>query len=468
MNNEILNQNNINLDTDEFKEAIKVAKEEYPKLVNVLKKYMDLKDEYYKLIPLWIIGTYFHKLFLTYPFLFFNAIKGSGKTRLLKIVEKTAFNGYLCSNPSESVIFRNASNKTYLIDETEGIGSKDANGLRLLLNSCYKKGTKVPRMVKNSLTGKMETEEFELYCPVAMANIWGMESVLADRCIFMYLDKTDNLGKSRLLEAYEFDPDFLEIKTNFLDKLQPIQCSLCSVVSLGKGYIAWNNYILWLYSRLTTLTTTHNNNTNYTSKEELIELRKEFLPTLKEDFDIYNYYLDLFEDIVVSGLAGRHLELFFPLFLLAYWCGEDLLKEVIEISKKIVIEKKEEDLFENTDIALLEFIATRTVSNDFEKITSILRDFRRNVIFGGRDEETIARAERDEYHFINPKWLGRALKRLNIIKKKRRKGEGIEIFLDYDKAKSKIKMFKEPENEDQQELKIEPLIPRYSEIERVV
>jgi hypothetical protein len=29
-------------------------------------------------------------------------------------------------------------------------------------------------------------------------------------------------------------------------------------------------------------------------------------------------------------------------------------------------------------------------------------------------------------------------------------------------------MFKEPENEDQQELKIEPLIPRYSEIERVV
>jgi len=44
--------------------------------------------------------------------------------------------------------------------------------------------------------------------------------------------------------------------------------------------------------------------------------------------------------------------------------------------------------------------------------------------------------------WINPKWMGRALKRLDLVKEKKRVGKGTSIILNYDKAKKKIKMFK--------------------------
>ena len=45
-----------------------------------------LKEEYYDLVAVWIIGTYCMPGFETYPYLFINAQKGSGKTRLLKSI----------------------------------------------------------------------------------------------------------------------------------------------------------------------------------------------------------------------------------------------------------------------------------------------------------------------------------------------------------------------------------------------
>jgi hypothetical protein len=44
--------------------------------------------------------------------------------------------------------------------------------------------------------------------------------------------------------------------------------------------------------------------------------------------------------------------------------------------------------------------------------------------------------------WLNAKWFGRALKRLNLIVDKRRKGHGIEVSLDIPKAKNKSLMFK--------------------------
>jgi hypothetical protein len=43
----------------------------YRTLIDILKKYLDLKEEYYPIISLWIIGTYFHNEFISYPYLFF-------------------------------------------------------------------------------------------------------------------------------------------------------------------------------------------------------------------------------------------------------------------------------------------------------------------------------------------------------------------------------------------------------------
>ena len=64
----------------------------YKKLIALLKEYMDLREDYYPIVALLILGTYLHKHFATYPYLYFNATKGSGKTGILKIISEENFN----------------------------------------------------------------------------------------------------------------------------------------------------------------------------------------------------------------------------------------------------------------------------------------------------------------------------------------------------------------------------------------
>jgi hypothetical protein len=47
-----------------------------------------------------------------------------------------------------------------------------------------------------------------------------------------------------------------------------------------------------------------------------------------------------------------------------------------------------------------------------------------------------------EEDWFNEKWMGRALKRLGLIKEKKRMNYGVVVKLDYTKAQEKIRMFK--------------------------
>ncbi len=115
----------VNEETTEYA-RMKVA-EAYDKIIEFYKRYTDLKEEYYHIIAIWLIGTYVHKQFNTYPFLFFNAMRGSGKTRTIKITSyiQKGGDGTVLNNPSESVIFRTAEKQGLVFDEFEHIGSKD-------------------------------------------------------------------------------------------------------------------------------------------------------------------------------------------------------------------------------------------------------------------------------------------------------------------------------------------------------
>jgi len=64
---------------DEFeKTKIEVGKC-YEDIINILKTYVDLNEKHYPIIALWIVGTYVHKEFITYPYLYLNAMKGEWK-----------------------------------------------------------------------------------------------------------------------------------------------------------------------------------------------------------------------------------------------------------------------------------------------------------------------------------------------------------------------------------------------------
>ena len=103
----------------------------------ILPYYLDDTPENFHIVTLWIIGSYFHNQFNSYPYLFFNAMRGSGKSRYLRLIAELG-GGKWTSSVTESVIFRTIG--LLCIDEIENINSKEKEPLRELLNASYKKG----------------------------------------------------------------------------------------------------------------------------------------------------------------------------------------------------------------------------------------------------------------------------------------------------------------------------------------
>ena len=373
----------------EDEEASREAwREVYLGIIDILKRYCDLKKEYYPIVALWVIGTYFHEQFYTYPYLFLNAMKGSGKTRLLKLIKLLSKDGEMLNSLTEAVLFRTKG--TLCIDEFEGITRTGNENLRELLNSAYKKGTKVKRM-KRKRTDQGEeqvVEEFDVFRPIAIANIWGMEQVLGDRCITLIIEKSVVSKIIKLVEAFEFDPIYTRISKIIKEK-----CSLCSLVMSQNIYTEWNSFIINNY------TTTHTNN-----------------------------YIKLHKRLDDTGIDGRNLELTLPLIMIANFLGEDIFDEILPIFVEMVKIRKEDEFTENMDVSVIDFVSQLTEKDRFYSPNSLAKQFKEFLQIN------------DEW--VNSKWIGRSLKRLNLIKEKKRIHTGIQLALDIDKAQEKIKMFK--------------------------
>lgn len=367
----------------------------YKNIIDILKEYLDIKEEYYNIIALWIMGTYFHEKFPSYPFLYFNAMKGSGKSRAINLITTLSKDGEILNALTEAVLFRTKG--TLAIDEFEGVTRKGAENLRELLNSAYKKGTKVKRM-KQAKTDKgieMVVEEFEVYRPIVLANIWGMENVLGDRCISLVLERSNKVEVTNLIEIFNEE----KIVKETLELLK--ECSLCRCSFSAEAYKMWNTFI----KGNNTYYTYYTNNTNYTN------------------------YTELFKTIKSMDLSGRELELSMPLCLVASEISDDVLKKTTFTLKSLFSDKKEDEITENTDISLYDFLSQQLeLSESFQSINGLTNKFKE--FLGSDDPE------------VNPKWFGRALKRLNLVIEKRRKGHGTFVKINYNKAKEKIKMFK--------------------------
>lgn len=376
----------------------KQLKECYDTISNTLEYFMDIDEEVRNIVTLWIIGTYFHNNFQSYSYLFLNAMRGSGKTRLMRIINAYSKRGQMLTSLTEATMFRTVG--TLCIDEFEGLGSKDKNSLRELLNSSYKKGSKVFRMKKKkSIDGEEQVvEEFEPYRPICMANIWGMEEVLGDRCITLVLEKSSDSSKINLVENFD-DDEKNNYTKNLLNSLS--QCSLCRCSYEKNIYKDWNDYVKYNYTNYTTTPTT----LNYTKLHHI-----------------------LFEKIIKSGIGGRYLELFLPLFLIANDIEDEiLLDKTIEYAKGLVSERKSDEYNESQDVLVYRLVSKE--SNEFKPISEITNIFRLMLGEGNSD-------------WLNSKWMGRALKRLNLVKEKRRMSEGMQVVLNVEKAIKKLEMFK--------------------------
>jgi hypothetical protein len=238
-----------------------------------------------------------------------------------------------------------------------------------------------------------------------------MEEVLGDRCIDVVMEKSGNKVITRKVESFDTDPLLIKTKELLIKaNLSQVWCSLCSVVTEKNIYRDWNEYItittLTTLYTLTPLTTPSTlNNTNYTKD-------------IKQD---------LFKKIYDTGIDGRSLELTFPLLLIA--AEMNMLDEAIKIFSKKIKDKREEDVMESKDVLLYSFISKQTPT-ELYKVKELTNLFRQQIELDIKEDD-----------WLNARWMGRALKRLNLIIDKRRMGEGVEVTLNIEKAKEKIKMF---------------------------
>jgi hypothetical protein len=309
------------------------------------------------------------------------------------------------NSPTEAVLFRTKG--TIGIDEFETLASKEKQSIRELLNTCYKKGTKVMRMKrkKTSEGDEQVVEEFEPYRPVVLANIWGIEEVLGDRCISVILEKSNSQYYTKLIEDFSEKP---EIK-RLLKVFQVFQCSLCSVVSSRGMITTWNQYVrdtyLYLHTQTTQTTYKYTNNTNLTQEE-----------------------INFCKKIDETNLNGRHLELYFPLFLIAKEISSEVFNEVLNIAKKSVELRRVEEQAENKDVLVYKLVSNQA-GDRYYKIQELTTIFKLMIGEGEAD-------------WITSHWLGRSLKRLNLINSKKRMGDGVHVMLNVNKALEKWEMFK--------------------------
>lgn len=160
--------------------------------------YLDFRDPATSsVLAITTVGTYFYRVFESFPYIAFTAEKGSGKSKILLIAEKLCFNAVLSCNTTLSSLFRliDGSAGTFLLDEAEVLKDpKYAQELRSVLNSGYKKGSQVHRTNLESKDQKVES--FDTYSPKIIAGIRGLEEVLESRCITFPMLKTRDEEKA--------------------------------------------------------------------------------------------------------------------------------------------------------------------------------------------------------------------------------------------------------------------------------
>ena len=424
---------------------LKTLRDCYDYVVNMIKSYVDIDKKYLPILGTWIIGTYFHEVFESYPYIYLNATKGGGKTRTLKLCAFLSKNGSLDVNLTEAVLFRMAMSKvSFFIDELEGVGKKERGNLRLLLNAAYKKGVGVQRARKDPKTESYTVDRFEVFTPIMMANIWGLDNVLQDRCITIILEKSYNPGIVKKIELWRYDKCarvFRNVMEGYRKELflsiNDIESDVSDVTFIpGILYsvfpVFWNiimNSIIILNNNITTSITSITSQTtqhlNYNDTiHSVMWAGNKIGDATTPSIEITNELYELGQKIWDSEISGRDLELFLPLIMIAHEVGEDILEDLINSAKQITQDQRTEDISENRDTYLIQLLVSMEDTNEWIPIRDITKDFK----------------ETEQFDWINNRWVGRALRRLAIRTSQRHTSKGSEVILDWKKIYRKARM----------------------------
>jgi Protein of unknown function (DUF3631) len=156
-------------------------------LVVFLRRFVVMSDAQLAVVALWLVHTHALASADATPYLAVtSAEKRSGKSRLLEVLALLACKALLAANISEPALFRTIRDRepTILFDEVDAIfgpKAKNHEDLRGMLNSGFRRGTEVHRIVGEG--SRMRAEGFPVFCPKVLAGIGELPDTIADRSL---------------------------------------------------------------------------------------------------------------------------------------------------------------------------------------------------------------------------------------------------------------------------------------------
>lgn len=321
------------------------------------------------LLAVWIMGTYLFPIFHHYPYLWFNADKGSGKTTTFEVTFPICFNGQMVVSPTPAVLFRDvsANRVTLLIDEFEQMAQQDQDVSKALfdiLNAGYNREGQVKRVEKGA-NGEYTIKNFSAYSPKAFSGINSIYHVLRDRTIAIRMLKK---GRHDEHQRYKATPEILELQRHLRDR--------CYIFALSYA-------------------------------DEIAKI----------------YHTGQIESGYLSHLNNRELDLWEPLIAILCAIDEDrlfgLVSPLIKLSKQSFEEKSADNLDDDdTGKIILKLKHLLESKVEFKMVMEegkSLQAYRAADVISFLDEST----EGIEV-FFNQAELSKRMKKLHIIAKQRR------------------------------------------------
>ncbi len=156
-------------------------------------------------VALWAAHAHMAEHFHTSPRLaMLSPEPGSGKTRVLEVLDLLTPDSMLMLSPSVAAIFRKlaVTQVTLLFDECDAIFAKRGDDgqnedLRALINSGYRRGASIPRCVGP----KHDVEDFKVYAATALAGLGDLPDTIMSRSIVVRMRKR---SAGERVEAFRF------------------------------------------------------------------------------------------------------------------------------------------------------------------------------------------------------------------------------------------------------------------------
>jgi hypothetical protein len=276
-------------------------------------------------LALWTILTYAYPAWDAVPYLFVGGPMGSGKSRVLDVLQRMVFRPLSSSNLTAPALFRtlHAQGGTMLLDEAERLKQSTPEQVEIqsVFLAGYRRGGCATRL---ELVGDVYRPiRFNVFGPKALACIAGLPPTLASRCIpvMMFRSAADSEKPKRRIDA---DP------------------------------ASWRAI-----------------------RDDLHVLALEYGPVWAD--------LSARKNAVPSAIGGRNYELWQPLLALAAWlqeCGCDTLLSLVQSHALVSVANAKDEAIPEADEILLELLAEAVREHRAPTSGDLLADAKR------RDEVT--------------------------------------------------------------------------------